>query len=236
MKTFREFLIEITGKGKLASLELKASRDEISPYIKDVRQKKIASLKALQAHYLMQKMRGEKKNPYDEVPNLWKAAQMAKAKKRLRLTESALERKIEKGYSDKPIVHSGIDVIHHDPERKVTIYHAKTPEACKKLSTGLGACTSGSTGLGWSKTFMQKGNMMFVHHKSKRYIVNIRQKELTKEFSKHDKSEFDQIHSDAHGTVENFRNIKYKLWDKLKANIGPEAVDKLENTPHHRKF
>lgn len=89
MKTFREFLTEITGKGRLASLELKASRDEVSPFLRDDQQKKLAALKALQAYYLMQRMRGERKNPYDEVINLKKAAQMAKAKKRLRLTEES---------------------------------------------------------------------------------------------------------------------------------------------------
>lgn len=91
MKTFTQFLTEILGKSRLSSLELKARRDEVSPSNNE-HQKKAASLKAIQAHYLMQKLRGEKKNPYDEVSNLQKAAQMAKAKKRLRLSEVARTR------------------------------------------------------------------------------------------------------------------------------------------------
>jgi len=159
--------------------------------------------------------------------------------------ESALERKIKKSDGSVPIDIPGTKVLHHDPENNITIYHAHTPEAVCKLSSGLGRCTSGKHGIETSKVYLNKGNMFFVHDKRSRLQVHIRHKEPdNSNVKKRDFDEIDgtehyhgiSINRSGHDPVTDrdvVDKINGRVWNKIEKRIGKEAVSKMRNEPHH---
>jgi len=160
------------------------------------------------------------------------------------LEESALERKIEKGFHEQPLNIPGTTVLHHEPEKKLTVYQAHTPEATCKLSSGLGQCTSGNNGLDWSKKFLRKGTMFFVHHKGSRLQVHIsHDKPLEPGDVKSDRDEMSgnktfetfAVNSGFYDPSEGKKYIRKhneSVWKRLGDRIGPEVVNKMRTTPH----
>jgi hypothetical protein len=128
------------------------------------------------------------------------------------LEESALQRKIEDGSGDTPLNVPGAEVIHHDPEKKMTVYHAKTPNALATLCSGLGHCVSNKKSH-WPAAYIGNGNV-FVAHVHKERITA---------FMPHRK-----------GGMKS-EELVDEMGSELRAKkkIGNDVLDKLRAVPHN---
>lgn len=127
------------------------------------------------------------------------------------LLESALQRKIEDGSGETPLNVPGAEIIHHDPEKKMTVYHTKTPNALSTLCSGLGHCVSNKKSF-WPGRYIANGNVFVAHIKKERITAFIphgkggmRPEELV-----------DEMGSEL----------------RAKKKIGNDVVDKLRAVPH----
>lgn len=84
------------------------------------------------------------------------------------IAESALERKLTKGFSDPPVQIPGADIIHHDPEKRTTIYHLKKPEACYKYGNKASWCTN-TKNREFAHSYLKAGNVFGIVHGANRY-------------------------------------------------------------------
>jgi hypothetical protein len=96
--------------------------------------------------------------------------------KQFNLFESALERKIQKGFRDTPAEVPGAEVVHHDPESKTTIYHVKRPEGAYALGSRTEWCTA-TPQKAFAHQYLRKGNLFTILHHSQRFNLHIGKKE-----------------------------------------------------------
>jgi hypothetical protein len=104
--------------------------------------------------------------------------------KQFNLFESALERKIQKGFRDPPAEVPGASVVHHDPEAKTTIYHVTHPEGAYTLGSKTGDpdvpysswCTN-TPHRGFAHKYLRTGNLFTMLHHSQRFNLHIPTKE-----------------------------------------------------------
>jgi hypothetical protein len=109
--------------------------------------------------------------------------------KQFNLFESALERKIQKGFRDTPAEVPGATVVHHDPEAKTTIYHVTHPEGAYTLGSKTGDpdiprsgwCTATPKNA-FAHQYLRRGNLFTILHHSRRFNYHVGKKENEGEF------------------------------------------------------
>lgn len=88
------------------------------------------------------------------------------------ISESALDRKITKGTGATQIDIPGATVIHHDPQKAITVYHLKTPDACYSWGTGSKWCTA-TKRKNYAHKYLRTGNVFGIHHNEGRYQMYV---------------------------------------------------------------
>lgn len=123
------------------------------------------------------------------------------------IQESALQRKVENGNGAVPIDIPDTKIIHHDPAKKVTIYHALSPKACYTLGSGTHSCTS-TQRREFAHGYLRKGNLFVIHHGKERY----------QHYIAHAENRFDET---SHITQRRLTNL-----------VGKETMQKMRDLPH----
>lgn len=111
------------------------------------------------------------------------------------INESAMERKLQKGFSDPPVEIPGAEVVHHDPNAKTTVYHMKTPEACYAFGSKTKWCTA-TPKRSFAHEYLKKGNLFGIVRDGER-----RQLHLSKTRMEYNDEENDQRNPNELGGV-----------------------------------
>jgi hypothetical protein len=133
---------------------------------------------------------------------------------KLFLKEASLERKITDGTGHKKIDIPGADVVHHDPEEGLTVYHLKTPGACYAFGSGTPWCTN-TKHREHAHDYLKHGNLFGYHYKNKRAQLWEPNPDLTNTSPEFKNEQGKDLSPSAHRTL------------KAKANF---VTDKI---PHH---
>lgn len=155
------------------------------------------------------------------------------------ISEAAIHRKIENGYSDTPIQHPGAKVIHHDPSNRMTIYHLTTPEACHDFGTNSKWCTA-TKKKDFAHEYVRKGKVFAIHKGESRFQAyhpvskkeNLHYNPSVKEFRDTDNRSLDpqsQVHVLGNGNKMRHHEVESKMKaTKHKRYNGPD----WEPPPH----
>lgn len=124
--------------------------------------------------------------------------------------ESSIQRKIEDGSGETAYDIPGTDVVHHDPEKKLTVYHMKTPKSCYILGSGTSLCTN-TKNKSFAHDYLRKGNLFMIHHGDKRH-----QTFFTKDKESNDEGPLSD----------------WATKGPLHKVVGDEVITKMRNLPH----
>jgi hypothetical protein len=139
------------------------------------------------------------------------------------LSESALQRKFKKQTGATKLDVEGADVVHHDPENHLTVYHAKTHDGLKRLVNGMGNCLAKAHD-DFRQGYMSRGNVFLIHSKRDRitHFVPHRGDAVP---------ETSIVSSKGNIGQDTFDGATYGT--TVTKRIGKHVMDKLDKIPHH---
>lgn len=117
----------------------------------------------------------------------------------------------------------GTKIVHHDPAKKLTVYHALTPKSLTILGSGMKLCTShmgskpGEKGTNKNHDlFLNRGNTFIAHHGNKRTQIFIaHHQHYDDEYAgAHKEESFVKEHPEVHKILTKIPHPKPEMIDK----------------------
>lgn len=136
------------------------------------------------------------------------------------LLESAAQRKYLKGTGATKFDFPDTEIVHHDPENKLTVYHSLSPHSLYTLGARTYHCTNTRRN-SWAHAYLNMGNVFTIHHNKRRYQMLLPKgrgiEEIKDEEGKEPKK-FIQTHGDLLNKLRNIphktEHINFSQWKK----------------------